>query len=103
MKWGGLFRLGSMWYGLHYSYKERRFCFTFPLFCTFWFTLKGGQPPSYARVSPLKSWIGACSSVMLHVSGWSLYAHGYSTAAIVGLALSIVGLGIVAYHNPDLR
>lgn len=44
---GLLFRLGSFWVGIHYSYKEKRICVNVLPCITFWFTLKGGVAPSY--------------------------------------------------------
>jgi hypothetical protein len=45
MKCGVLFRLRSLWVGVHYSPTNRRFCINFIPFVTFWVTLKGGKVP----------------------------------------------------------
>lgn len=44
-RFGLLFRLASLWVGVHYSSFDRRFCIN-PLPCvTFWITRPGGHVP----------------------------------------------------------
>lgn len=45
MKCGVLFRLRSLWVGVHYSPKNRRFCINVVPCITFWITLEGGITP----------------------------------------------------------
>lgn len=45
MKYGILFRLSSLWIGVHYSPKNRRFCINLIPMVTLWITLKGGIEP----------------------------------------------------------
>jgi hypothetical protein len=45
MKYGLLFRSGSMWIGVHWSKQNRRFCINLIPFVTLWITLKGGNVP----------------------------------------------------------
>lgn len=42
---GVLFRLGSLWVGVHYSSANRRFCINFVPCVTVWITLRGGIAP----------------------------------------------------------
>jgi hypothetical protein len=45
MKWGVLFRMTSLWVGVHYSYHNRRFCINLVPCVTLWVTLEGGNVP----------------------------------------------------------
>lgn len=45
MRFGIIYRLGSLWMGVHWSEYNRRVCIN-PLPCiTIWITLKGGKTP----------------------------------------------------------
>lgn len=45
MSAGFLFRLASLWVGVHYSTYNRRFCINLIPCVTLWVTLKGGNRP----------------------------------------------------------
>jgi hypothetical protein len=42
---GVLFRLASLWVGIHYSRYNRRFCINLVPCITVWITLRGGNTP----------------------------------------------------------
>ena len=46
-RFGFIFRIGSAWIGVHYSYKEKRICINLLPCLTFWFIFEGGEPPHY--------------------------------------------------------
>lgn len=42
---GILFRLTSLWIGVHYSHREKRYCVNLLPCVTIWIALPGGQRP----------------------------------------------------------
>lgn len=44
-RFGVLFRLASVWVGVHYSKYNKRFCINLIPFVTFWIVKPGGKTP----------------------------------------------------------
>jgi len=45
MKYGLIFRPGSLWFGVHWSSYNKRFCINLIPCVTLWITLPGGNTP----------------------------------------------------------
>lgn len=44
-KWGILYRLNSIWIGVHYSPHNKRYCINLLPFVTIWIIKPGGRTP----------------------------------------------------------
>lgn len=49
MRYGILFRPGSLWVGAHWSKGNRRLCINLIPCVTIWITLRGGVVPGYKK------------------------------------------------------